>query len=138
MLFTTDVYPVGSLAEAVGFLSGQIDFEPRAVDLEQVFEQHAHYEDDFVDVKGQDYAKRALVIAVAGDGQDASVAATGAHYALPDSRRKLETIRISSAMGLMRAGQLLMALRPFRHPHHSVSDAGLAGSQATQHGFTSL
>ena len=55
-----DVYPVGSLAEAVGFLSGQVDIEPESVDLDEVFRQLVAYEDDFVDVKGQDYAKRAL------------------------------------------------------------------------------
>ena len=133
-----DVYPVGSLAEAVGFLSGQIDFEPRAVDLEKVFEQNAHYEEDFVDVKGQDYAKRALVIAAAGSHNVLMIGPPGTGKTLLARRlatimptltpaESLETTRIYSAMGLLRAGQPLMAVRPFRHPHHSVSDAGLVG-----------
>ncbi len=137
-----DVYPVGSLAEAVGFLSGQVDFEPKAVDLASVFEQHAHYEDDFSDVKGQDYAKRALVIAAAGAHNVLMIGPPGTGKTLLARRlvtimpgltpaESLETTRIYSAMGLLRAGQPLMAVRPFRHPHHSVSDAGLVGGGST-------
>ena len=137
-----DVYPVSSLAEAVGFLAGQVDFEPKAVDLEQVFEQHAHYEEDFVDVKGQDYAKRALVIAAAGAHNVLMIGPPGTGKTLLARRlatimpaltpaESLETTRIYSAMGLLKPGQPLMAVRPFRHPHHSVSDAGLVGGGST-------
>ena len=56
-----NVYAIGSLAEAVGFLSGQVEMDPESVDLDEVFRENSHMEDDFVDVKGQDYAKRGFV-----------------------------------------------------------------------------
>ena len=49
-----NVYPVGSLTEAVGFLTGQVDMDPETVDLDKLFAQHSYMEEDFVDVKGQD------------------------------------------------------------------------------------
>lgn len=136
------VYPIGSLAEAVGFLSGQHDIEPTVVDLETIFRRLAHYEEDFVDVKGQDYAKRALVIAAAGGHNILMIGPPGTGKTLLARRlptimpsltaaESLETTRIYSAMGLLRAGEPLLAVRPFRHPHHSVSDAGLVGGGST-------
>ncbi len=136
------VYPIGNLTEAVGFLSGQLDLEPRTVDLDDIFQSLARYEEDFVDVKGQDYAKRAMLIAAAGAHNVLLVGPPGTGKTLLARRlptimppltpaESLETTRIYSAMGLLRAGQPLMAVRPFRSPHHSVSDAGLVGGGST-------
>jgi magnesium chelatase family protein len=133
-----NVFPIASLTEAVGFLSGQRDIEPQAVNLNEVFHQLAHMEEDFVDVKGQDYAKRAILIAAAGGHNILMIGPPGTGKTLLAKRlptilppltpaESLETTRIYSAMGLLKAGQPLMAIRPFRPPHHSVSDAGLVG-----------
>src|SRR3954447_20259318 len=136
------VYPIGSLAEAVGFLSGQLDLEPTTIDVEEVFRKLSHTEEDFVDVKGQDYAKRALVIAASGGHNVLMIGPPGTGKTLLAKRlptilppltpaESLETTRIYSAMGLLKPGQPLKAVRPFRSPHHSVSDAGLVGGGST-------
>jgi magnesium chelatase family protein len=133
-----NVYPVGSLAEAVGFLSGQVEMDPESVDLDEVFARHSHMDEDFVDVKGQDYAKRALLIAGAGCHNVLMIGPPGTGKTLLAKRlptilppltptESLETTRIYSAMGRLQPGQSLMAVRPFCTPHHSVSDAGLVG-----------
>ncbi|RUL89306.1 YifB family Mg chelatase-like AAA ATPase [Tautonia sociabilis] len=136
-----DVYPIGSLAEAVGFLSGALDAEPTAVDVDEVFRRLAHYEEDFSDVKGQDAAKRALLIAAAGAHNLLMIGPPGTGKTLLARRlptimppltpaESLETTRIYSAMGLL-GRQPLLGVRPFRSPHHSVSDAGLVGGGST-------
>ena len=112
--------------------------DPESVDLEELFAQHSHMDEDFVDVKGQDYAKRALLIAAAGGHNVLMIGPPGTGKTLLAKRlptilppltpaESLETTRIYSAMGRLQPGQPLMAVRPFRTPHHSVSDAGLVG-----------
>lgn len=132
------IFPIGSLTEAVGFFTGQLDLEPTAIDVDEVFRKLCQPEEDFSDVKGQDYAKRALVIAASGGHNVLMIGPPGTGKTLLARRlptimpplspsESLETTRIYSAMGLLRPGQPLMAVRPFRSPHHSVSDAGLVG-----------
>jgi magnesium chelatase family protein len=133
-----DVYPDRSLAEAVGFLSGQLEMDPESVDLDELFAQHSHMDEDFVDVKGQDYAKRALLIAAAGCHNVLMIGPPGTGKTLLAKRlptnlppltpaESPETTRIYSSMGRLEPGQPLMAVRPFCTPHHSISDAGLVG-----------
>ena len=112
----TVVYPIGSLTEAVGYLSGQLDIEPKSVDLDEVFRHLSHTEEDFVDVKGQDYAKRAILIAASGSHNILMIGPPGTGKTLLAKRlptilppltpaESLETTRIYSAMGLLRAGE---------------------------------
>lgn len=136
------IIPIGSLAQAVGYLCGAIEIEPTTIDVDEVFRNLARTEDDFSDVKGQDYAKRALLISASGGHNVLMTGPPGTGKTLLARRlgtimppltpsESLETTRIYSAMGLLRPGQPLMAIRPFRSPHHSVSDAGLVGGGST-------
>jgi magnesium chelatase family protein len=95
-------------------------------------------------VKGQDYAKRALLIVASGSHNVLMIGPPGTGKTLLAKRlptimppltpvESLETTRIYSAMGLLRPGEPLMARRPFRPPHHSVSDAGLVGGGSPPH-----
>lgn len=132
------VIPVTSLTEAVAYLTGRLEIEPTSVDIASLFDTLNKIEEDFVDVKGQDYAKRALVISASGSHNVLMIGPPGTGKTLLTRRlasilpsltpsESLETTRIYSAMGLLRHGEPLLAIRPFRSPHHSVSDAGLVG-----------
>lgn len=137
-----DVIAVSSLAQAVGFLTGQIDIEPTPPRLDEWFQAYAKYEIDFADVRGQEMAKRAIVIAAAGGhnllmlgppGSGKTMLAKRLPTILPDltAIESIETTRIYSAMGLLPSGQPLLATRPYRSPHHTISDAGLVGGGST-------
>jgi magnesium chelatase family protein len=133
-----DVIPVSSLAEAVGFITGELEIAPHPSRLTDLFRQYSTYEVDFADVRGQEMAKRALTIAAAGGhnlmmigppGSGKTMLAKRLPTILPElaASESIETTRIYSALGLLQPGQPLMARRPYRSPHHTISNAGLVG-----------
>ena len=137
-----DVIAVDSLAQTVAFLTGELDIEPTPSRLDQLFQELSHYEEDFADVRGQEMAKRAVTIAAAGahnllmvgpPGSGKTMLAKRLPTILPvlSAEESVETTRIYSAVGRLPSGQPLLAKRPFRAPHHTISNAGLVGGGST-------
>ena len=137
-----EVVAVSSLAEAVGFYSEQLPVEPVAFDWQDAVTEHGNYAVDFFDVKGQELAKRAVTVAAAGGHHLLMIGSPGTGKTLLAQRigsilpqlapeESLQTTRIYSALGRLAADQSLVLLRPFRSPHHTVSEAGLVGGGST-------
>ncbi|MCY2928490.1 MAG: YifB family Mg chelatase-like AAA ATPase [Planctomycetota bacterium] len=133
-----DVIGVRFLSDAVGFLTEALPIEPTVVDLEAIFQVAGKYDVDFSDVRGQESAKRALIIAAAGHHNILMIGPPGSGKTMLAKRlptilppltmeESLETTRVYSARGLLEPGQSLMATRPVRTPHHSSSAAALVG-----------
>ena len=138
MAGTLPVYPVRSLKQAIHFLEDESTLKPFDVDIASVFNEHRNYTNDFLDVKGQESAKRALEIAAAGGhniimigppGSGKTMLARRMPTILPDMSiiEALETTKIHSVAGRLAADSALVATRPFRSPHHTISYAGLVG-----------
>ena len=137
-----EVIPVASLSQAVGFFAGELEIEPTPSRIDQLFEELAKYDDDFADVRGQEMAKRAVTVAAAGShnllmvgppGSGKTMLAKRVPSILPplSAAESIETTRIYSVLGRLKPGQPLLARRPFRSPHHTISDAGLVGGGST-------
>jgi len=132
-----DVYPVSSLKEAVDVIDRGGDIQPYSISSEEITRIGGNYE-DYIDVKGQENAKRALEIAAAGShnilmigppGAGKTMLATRLPGILPDMTldEAIEVTKIYSISGLLENGSGIISNRPFRSPHHTISAISLVG-----------
>jgi magnesium chelatase family protein len=132
-----DIFPVNTLSQLTSMLVGISHIEPFKVETDKLF-QRQDSQMDFVDVRGQENAKRALEISAAGGhnlimigppGSGKTMLAKRISTILPSLtfEESLQTSKVYSVMGLMPKGSGLITIRPFRSPHHTISDAGLIG-----------
>ena len=145
-----EVLPVDTLSDCVEFLNGTLRIDPMEVDLDQIFRTDLAYSVDFNEVKGQEHVKRCLEVAAAGGhniimigppGSGKTMLAKRLATILPDMNfeESIETTKVHSVVGLTMPNQALIVTRPFRSPHHTISDAGLiGGGQIPRPGEVSL
>jgi magnesium chelatase family protein len=134
-----DIIGVETLSEAIGFLDGEIEIQPLITDTRDIFfNSLEQYEFDFADVQGQENIKRAMEIAAAGGHNVIMIGPPGAGKTMLAKRlpsilppltlqEALETTKIHSVAGKLGRNGSLIAQRPFRSPHHTISDVALVG-----------
>lgn len=132
------VIPIRNLKQAWDFLDQQIIIPPFNLDRRAFFNSHRSYEIDFDEVRGQHHVKRALEVAAAGNhnllmigppGTGKSMLAKRLPTIMPDMTEDdaIETTKIHSITGMLDPKRAFLTTRPFRAPHHTISDAGLLG-----------
>ncbi len=138
MVVDLPVFGVVSLVEVVNFLKGTTHLEPVRVDIDELFRRSATQPGDLADVHGHEHAKRALEIAAAGSHNLLMVGPPGSGKTMLARRlptilppltlnEALETTRIHSVVGALTSDRPLVAVRPFRSPHHNISESGIIG-----------
>ncbi len=141
MVGGVSVYPVKSLLDVIRFVNTGNGIVPVAVDTESLLSESQQFSVDFKDVRGQQTAKRALEVACAGGHNILMIGPPGSGKTMLAKRmptilppftfeEALETTKIHSVAGVLDAGMGLVGVRPFRSPHHTISDAGLIGGGA--------
>ncbi|HKT35659.1 MAG TPA: YifB family Mg chelatase-like AAA ATPase [Nitrospira sp.] len=132
------VYGLHTLPQAVGFLRGELRLDPQETDRESIFAARPSHDEDYGDVRGQEPAKRALEIAAAGGHNVLMVGPPGSGKTMLAKRlptilplmnpeEAIETTRVHSVASYLPMDRPILTCRPFRSPHHSISDAGLIG-----------
>ena len=134
-----DVYAMENLSDVISFLNGNDAYEPTIVDTRREFYEHQYSFDlDFADVKGQESVKRALEVAAAGGHNMIMIGPPGSGKSMMAKRlpsilpplslaESLETTQIHSVAGKLPSGTSLISQRPFRSPHHTVSQVAMTG-----------
>ena len=139
-----NVYGVKTLPDVVEFLGARQTIAPLCLDTGELFQKNRHYDIDFSEIKGQKQALRALEIAAAGNhnvlmigppGSGKSMLAKRLPTILPDLsfEEAIEVTKVFSVAGMLSSGETLKAARPFRSPHHTISDVGLVGGGQLPH-----
>jgi len=135
---SSKIYPISNLKEAVDFLNKTIEIRPAKTNLKNIWKKSNIHNLDFSDVKGQEHIKRGLKIAAAGHhnvlmigppGTGKTMLAKRMPSILPNMSMEeaLETTKIHSVAGMLSNNNVLVYNRPFRDPHHTISDAALVG-----------